>query len=34
LREYARMRGAREIWWRDGRAESVIARHPERKGLE
>jgi ATP phosphoribosyltransferase regulatory subunit len=25
LREYARVRGAREIWWRDGRIESVIA---------
>ncbi|HEX7594190.1 MAG TPA: ATP phosphoribosyltransferase regulatory subunit, partial [Anaerolineae bacterium] len=34
LREYARMRGAREIWWRDGRTESVMASHPERKGLE
>jgi ATP phosphoribosyltransferase regulatory subunit len=26
LREYARVRGAREIWFRDGRKESVIAR--------
>jgi ATP phosphoribosyltransferase regulatory subunit len=23
LREYARIRGARELWWRDGRAETV-----------
>ncbi len=26
LREYARLRGAREIWWRDGKSESVLAR--------
>jgi len=26
LREYARVRGAREIWFRDGRVEAVIAR--------
>ncbi len=25
LREYARVRGAREIWWRDGRVESLDA---------
>jgi hypothetical protein len=23
LRRYARVRGAREIWWRDGRVESI-----------